>query len=65
MRLVIIGSIVIVVPFFTLLRFEALELLMLVFEPTTCISAADDVVQISVIPVSTSAVFLQWNETAC
>jgi hypothetical protein len=40
-------------------------LLALVFNPVACISAADEVVQIWVIPVSSSAVFFQWNETAC
>jgi hypothetical protein len=65
MRLVIIGTIVVIVPFFTLLLFKALALLTLVFNPSMCISAADDVMQISVILVSSSAVFLWWSETAC
>jgi hypothetical protein len=64
-RLVIIGTIVIIVHFFTLLLFEALVLLMQVFDLAACISAANDVAQISVIPVSSPVVFLQWSETAC
>jgi hypothetical protein len=50
-----IGTIVIVIPFFTLLLFEALALL---FDSTV-----DDIMQISIIPVPSSTVFLQWSET--
>jgi hypothetical protein len=64
-RLVIIGTIVVIVPFFTLLLFKALTLMTPVFEPATCISAADDVMQISIVPVSSSVTFLRWSETAC
>jgi hypothetical protein len=63
-RLIIIGTIVVIVPFFMLLLFKALVLLAPVFNPTACIFATDDVAQISVIPVSSSAAFLQWSETA-
>jgi hypothetical protein len=63
--LVIIGTTIVIVPFFMMLPFEALALLMLVFNPAACISAADDIMQISFIPISSSAVFLQWSETAC
>jgi hypothetical protein len=65
MRLVIIGIVVVIVPFFTLLQFKALVLLTLVFNHVACISTADDIAQISVISVSSSATFLQWSETAC
>jgi hypothetical protein len=44
--LVILGIVVVIVPFFTLLLFKALMLLALVFNPVACISAADEVVQI-------------------
>jgi hypothetical protein len=64
-RLVIVGTIVIIVPFFTLLLFEALMLLTPVFNLAVCISATDDVAQISVVPVSSSTMFLRWSETAC
>jgi hypothetical protein len=64
-RLVIIGTIVVIVPFFALLLFKTLVLLTLVFDLVACISAVDDVAQISVIPVSPSATFLRWSETAC
>jgi hypothetical protein len=56
---------IIIVPFFTLLLFEVLTLLMPVFYPTASISATDDVTQILVISVSSLAVFLRWSETAC
>jgi hypothetical protein len=52
-RLVVIGCIVVIVPFFALLLFNMLVLL-----------TSEDIVQISIIPVSLSAAFLQWRETA-
>jgi hypothetical protein len=64
-RLVIIGTVVVIVPLFTLLLFKALTLLMPVFNPAACISAADDIGQISIIPISSSATFLWWSETIC
>jgi hypothetical protein len=63
-RLIVIGIVVGIVSFFTLLLFKALVLLASVFNPATCISTVDDVVQISVIPVSFSAAFLRWSESA-
>jgi hypothetical protein len=63
-RLVIIGRIIVIVPLFTSLLFKALMLLTLVFYPATCIFAADDVTQVSVISVLPSATFLWWSETA-
>jgi hypothetical protein len=58
-RLVVIGTIVVIVPFFTLLFFKKLTLLMLVFDLEACISAVDDISQISVIQASPLAAFLQ------
>jgi hypothetical protein len=63
-RLVVIGTIVAIVPFFTLILFKALVPLVSVFDSATCISTADDVAQIPVIQVSSSAMFLRWSETA-
>jgi hypothetical protein len=65
MRLVIIETIVVIVPFFMLLLFKALMLLTPIFDLATCISIVDDVAQISIIPVSSSAAFLRWTEIAC
>jgi hypothetical protein len=64
-RLVIIGTIVVIVPFFMLLLFKALMLLTLIFDLAACIFVADDVAQLSIIPVSSSVAFLQWSETSC
>jgi hypothetical protein len=64
-RSVVIGIIVVIVPFFTLLLFEALALLIPVFDPAACISIVGGITQISIIPVSSLAVFLRWSETAC
>jgi hypothetical protein len=64
-RLVIIGTIVIIVHFFTLLLFETLMPLTLVFDLAACISAIDDITQISVILFLSSVAFLRWSETAC
>jgi hypothetical protein len=58
-RLVVIGTIVVIVPFFTLLFFKKLTLLMLVFDLEACISSVDDISQISVIQASPSTAFLQ------
>jgi hypothetical protein len=58
MRFFIIGSIVVIVPFFTLLLFKTLTLLMPVFDLATCISAMEDVPQISVILILPLASFL-------
>jgi hypothetical protein len=63
-RLLIIGSIVVIVPLFTSLLFKVLALLMSVFDPVASILAADEVTQVSVIPVSPSAAFHRWSETA-
>jgi hypothetical protein len=63
-RSIVIGTIVVIVPFFMLLLFKALALLAPVFNMAVCISAVDDVTQILVIPVSSSAAFLRWSETA-
>jgi hypothetical protein len=64
-RLVIIGTIVVIVPFFMLLLFKALTLLMPIFNLVVHISTANDVMQISVLPVSSSAMFLRWGDTSC
>jgi hypothetical protein len=42
-RLVIIGTIIIIVHFFMLPLFKALALLTSIFDPGACISVADDV----------------------
>jgi hypothetical protein len=41
-RFIIIGTIVVIVPFFTLLLLKVLTLLAPVFNPAVCISTVDD-----------------------
>jgi hypothetical protein len=55
-RLVIIGIVVVIVPFFTSLLFKVFALLTPIFDPVACIYATDDVAQIFIISVSSSAV---------
>jgi hypothetical protein len=62
-RLVIEGTIIVIVPLITSFLLNALTLLAPVVNPIVCISTTDDVAQISVIPILPSAVFLQLSET--
>jgi hypothetical protein len=62
-RLVVIGTIIVIAPLLTSLLFKALVLLMPVFDPTMGIFAVDDITQVSIIPVSPSTAFLWWSET--
>jgi hypothetical protein len=62
-RLVIIGTIIVIVPLFASLLFKALTLLTPVFDPVVCIAVVDNIMEVSVIPVSPSAMFLRWSET--
>jgi hypothetical protein len=63
-RLVIIRTTVVIVPLFMSLLFKALTILTPVFDPVACIFVVDDITQVSVIPVSPSATFHRWSETA-
>jgi hypothetical protein len=63
-RLIVIGTIIEILPFFTLLLFKALMILAPIFYSAACISVADDVAQMSVIPISSLAAFLRLSETA-
>jgi hypothetical protein len=56
-RLVIIGTIVVIVPLLTSLLFKALTLLTLDFDPAACIFGADNVSQVLIILVSPSVAF--------
>jgi hypothetical protein len=57
-RLVIEGTIIVIVSLITSFLVNALMLLALVVNPIVCISAADDVAEISVIPIPPLAAFL-------
>jgi hypothetical protein len=63
-RLVIEGTIVIIVPFILsfMLNMLSLSLLASVFYPAACISAADDIAQVAVVPIMPSAALLRWSE---
>jgi hypothetical protein len=63
-RLVVEGTIIVIVPLITSFLLNTLMLLTPVVNPVVCISVVDDVAQISVIPILLSAVFLRWSETA-
>jgi hypothetical protein len=60
--LVIVGAIVITVPFLASFTLDAVSLLAPVFNLVACILVADDVTQVPSIPVS--AALLQWSDAA-
>jgi hypothetical protein len=61
-RLVIEGAIIIIVPFIASFLLNTLSPLAPTFYPAACISAADDVAQISVVPITPSTALLRWSE---
>jgi hypothetical protein len=61
-RLVIVGTIIIIVPLITLFLLRVLLLLVLVFDLTVCISAMDDVTQVTVVPTMPLAALLWWSD---
>jgi hypothetical protein len=63
-RLVVEGTIVVIVPFIVLFLFGTFSLLAVVFYSAVCICIANDVVQVLIIPILPLAAFLQWSETA-
>jgi hypothetical protein len=64
-RLVIVGTIVIIIPIIVLFLFIALSLSALIFNPVACISTAVDVVQVTVVSPTPSAMLLRWSDVAC
>jgi hypothetical protein len=63
-RLVLEGTIMVIVHLFMSFLLNALTLLAPVVNPDACISIADDIAQVSVIPIMPSATLLRWSETA-
>jgi hypothetical protein len=61
-RLVIEGMIIIIAPLVVPLLLDVLWILAPVFDPATCIFAADDIVQVLIIPIMSSAMLIQWSE---
>jgi hypothetical protein len=64
MMLVVEGTIIVIVPLITSFLLNELMLLASAVNPITCISAMDDVAQISVILISPFTAFLWWSENA-
>jgi hypothetical protein len=50
--LVIIRAIVVIVPFIASFTLDAVSFLALVFYPVACISVADNITEISIVPIS-------------
>jgi hypothetical protein len=61
-RLVVVGTITIIVPLIMLILFHALSLSMPVFDPVVCISAVDDVTQVTVVPPTSLATLLRRSD---
>jgi hypothetical protein len=60
-RLVIVGTIVIIVPLIAMFLFYTLSFLTSVFNPAACISVTDDIVQVAVVPTMPLATLLLWT----
>jgi hypothetical protein len=63
MRLVIEGIVIIIVPFVASFLFNVISLLAAVFNLVACVSTMNDVLQVRVVPVLSSATLLQRRET--
>jgi hypothetical protein len=61
MRLVVVGTIVIIVPLIAMFLFYALSFSTLVFNPVACISVTDDIMQVVVVLTMPSATLLLWT----
>jgi hypothetical protein len=61
-RLVIVGTIVIIVPLVALFLFHTLLFSTPVFNMVACISVTDDITQVAVIPITPSSVLLWWSD---
>jgi hypothetical protein len=62
-RLVVERTIVVIVHFITPLLLDALTLLAPAVNLAACVSAVDDITQVSVFPIMPLAVLLWWSET--
>jgi hypothetical protein len=61
-RLILEGTIIIVAPLVIPLLLDALWILALVFDLATCIFAADDIVQVSIIAIMSLVTLVRWSE---
>jgi hypothetical protein len=64
MRLVVVRTIIIIVPFIALFLLFTLPISASVFNSTMCISTVDDVVQVIVVSIVSSAALLWWSDAA-
>jgi hypothetical protein len=63
-RLVVEGTVIIIVPLIVSFLFDVISLLTPVFNSVACISTMNNAVQVPGIPVPSSAVFLRGREIA-
>jgi hypothetical protein len=62
-RLVVEGTILVIVPLLTSFLLNALTLLAPVVNPVVCISVMDDIAQVTVMSILPMAALLRWSET--
>jgi hypothetical protein len=62
-RLVVEGTILVIVPLLTSFLLNALTLLASVVNPVVCISVMDDIAQVTVMSILPMAALLRWSET--
>jgi hypothetical protein len=63
-RLVVVRTIVIIVPFIVPFLIFTLLISASIFNSAACISVADDIVYVAVVSVASSAMLLQWSDAA-
>jgi hypothetical protein len=62
-RLVIVRAIIVIVYLIALFLLYALLFSAPVFNPATCISTANDITQVVIVPTMPSPMLLQWSDT--
>jgi hypothetical protein len=63
-RLIVVGDIIVIVPFVVLLLLSALSISASAFNLVACISIADDVMQVTIMFVMPSGALLWWSDVA-
>jgi hypothetical protein len=63
-RLVVVGAIIVIVPLIALLLLITLMISVAVFNPAVCISIADDVAEVTIVPTIPSTTLLRWSDVA-
>jgi hypothetical protein len=62
LRLVVVGVVIVIVSFIVLFLLVVLPLSVLVFNPATHISVANDVAQVTVVSTMLSTTLLRWSD---